>query len=47
MHTVPINEYRVLLYFSMHVMYCALSIGFLVDDVIGCMVVPFHILSLL
>jgi hypothetical protein len=25
---------------------CALCVGFLDDDVIGCMVVPFHILSL-
>jgi hypothetical protein len=31
-----------LLYFSMHVMYCALRIGFLYDIVIGCMLVPFH-----
>jgi hypothetical protein len=31
-----------LVYFSMHVMYCALCIGFLDDDVIGCMVVHFH-----
>jgi hypothetical protein len=30
------------LYFSMHVLYCALHIGFLNEVVIGCMVVPFH-----
>jgi hypothetical protein len=27
---------------SMHVMYCALCVGFLDYGVIGCMVVPFH-----
>jgi hypothetical protein len=26
----------------MHVMYCALRVGFLDDDMIGCMVEPFH-----
>jgi hypothetical protein len=36
-----------LLYFSMHVMYHALCIGFLYDIVIGCMLVPFHMYSLL
>jgi hypothetical protein len=40
-HIVPIecNNESCLLY--MHVMYCALLIGFLDEDVIGCMVVPF------
>jgi hypothetical protein len=34
----------VLFYFSMHMMYCALRIGSLDNDnVICCMVVPFHI----
>jgi hypothetical protein len=32
---------------SMHVMYCALRVGFLNDMMIGCMVVPFCMLSLL
>jgi hypothetical protein len=26
----------------MHVIYCALHVGFLDDVVIGCMIVPFH-----
>jgi hypothetical protein len=34
----------VFFYFSMHAVYCALCIGSLDDDdVIGCMVAPFHI----
>jgi hypothetical protein len=32
---------------SMHVMYYTLCVGFLDDIVIGCIVVPFHIVSLL
>jgi hypothetical protein len=35
-------------YFTlMHVMYCALRVGSYLMMVIGCMVVPFHILSLM
>jgi hypothetical protein len=40
------NAYMSLVYSSMHVMYCALHVGFLDDMVIGCMVVIFYILSL-
>jgi hypothetical protein len=36
------NEILSLLYFSMHVLYCALCIGFLNEVVISCLVVLFH-----
>jgi hypothetical protein len=41
------NAYMSLVYSFMHVMYCALRVGFLDDMMICCMVVPFHILFLL
>jgi hypothetical protein len=41
------NDYMSPIYSSMHVMYCVIHVGFLDDMMIGCMVVPFHILSLL
>jgi hypothetical protein len=34
------NAILSLAYFSMHVMYCSLRVGFLDDIVIGCMAVP-------
>jgi hypothetical protein len=45
MHIVPMNEYRVL-FIIYACVDCALRVGFLDDDAIGCMVVPFRILSL-
>jgi hypothetical protein len=42
-HIIPIEvQFCVLLYLSMHVIYCALCIGFLYDIMIGCILVPFH-----
>jgi hypothetical protein len=41
MHIVPIELSTCLALLKMHVMYCALRIGFMDDMVIGCMVAPF------
>jgi hypothetical protein len=42
-HIVPVKmQILSLALLYMHVMYCGLRIGFLDDDVIDCMVVPFH-----
>jgi hypothetical protein len=37
-------KYRVLLYYMYACVDCTLRIGFLDDDVLGCMIVTFHII---
>jgi hypothetical protein len=42
MHIVPIEmQYQVLLYFSMHVMYCALRVGSCIDVRTACCTLPY------